>query len=126
MKVAPTVFLMGWSGLLPSFFATVAARLEPQGAGSRFPMLAELATGELPPEHARALRQELETIDREIGALSIGDVEGATSGDVAWLREGRFTTLRGSDVIRTLVEAAADSVEGHEPMRVYSDFLKRI
>jgi len=75
VKVANILWPVGAASFLKSFFSTIAARLEPDGWGTRFPVVMnELYEGELSPESAPKARQELDTIRGQLKAHPPSDV----------------------------------------------------
>ncbi|RKH61047.1 immunity 70 family protein [Corallococcus aberystwythensis] len=66
---------LGTGDFVHAFFSTLSARLEPEGWGTRFPLLLNaLYQGELPKEHAARAVEELRTARAELRAFSPGQV----------------------------------------------------
>lgn len=66
---------IGAPSFLYSFFSTVSANLEPEGWGSRFPVLMhELYAGELPGSRADVALAELDLIHRLLSELPVSKV----------------------------------------------------
>lgn len=71
IKVGAEVTLLGDGSFVSAFFATIAANLEPDGWGSRFPtVMGPLYEGDLPPEDVSKAREELHQIRAELSKLA--------------------------------------------------------
>lgn len=131
IQVGSSFWEVGSGSLLHAFASTVSARLEPQGWGSRFPLLLlRLYDGELPAADAAAARAELVTVRRELGALApdqvVWDIEDRAARppwgddinpDITSLAD-YFVTSDGHDLFDVLDLALAAAQEGAEPVRV--------
>ncbi|MCI0605912.1 immunity 70 family protein [bacterium] len=68
-------FNVGSANFLHSFFSTISYNMEPQGWGSRFPMLIKhLYMGRLPYEKLPQLREELQNVLMELEKLPVSRV----------------------------------------------------
>lgn len=108
---------IGSSDFLLSFFSTISGNLEPDGWGTRFPMLMEkLYRGELRQGDAEAVLEELDTVSRELAELPpsrvIWDYEdrskmppwGDNIADTITDLSNYFVTSGGRDLIPILRE----------------------
>lgn len=69
---------LGDPAAIECLVATLSYRLEPEGFGSRFPvLLTEVLAGRLAPEHAQAAWQELDTAIREARELPAEKIIGS-------------------------------------------------
>lgn len=93
---------------IAAFFAVVAAQLEPDGPGTRFPVSRKLIDGVIPIEDAEASLAEFEQIQQELRPVaSEREVPGIEHATWDWLSpEGRFISVRGADLVDWLVDAA--------------------
>ena len=80
---------IGTSDFFNAFFSTIAGNLEPQGWGTRFPILMKtLYAGELQQSDARAALKELDEVSSELAALP--------AAKVIWDIEDRGRPLLGA------------------------------
>ena len=131
LSVRSTVWPVGTGDFFHAFFSTVSARLEPDGWGTRFPVLMnELYGGELAADHAASALAELDQVRGELRRLP--------PSDVVWDVEDRaeqppwgddlseeitdlgnyFVTEDGKDLIETAAEAIAEAGRAGAPLRV--------
>lgn len=122
---------VGAGSFFNAFFSTVAARLEPDGWGTRFPLVMRgLFDGEVVPEDVAGARGELAAIREELRAFP--------PGEVVWDYEDRsarppwgddispeitdlgnyFVTSEGEDLFDVLDAALADAERRGEPLLV--------
>jgi hypothetical protein len=129
--VRSNLWLVGTGDFFHAFFSTVGARLEPDGWGSRFPVLQnELYQGELAAEHAPAALAELDQVREELRRLPpsdvVWDVEdrskqppwGDDISDEITDLGNYFVTEDGKDLIDTAAEAIAYAGRAGAPLRV--------
>lgn len=75
LVAGPDMWPVGAGSYFNAFFSTIAAHLEPEGWGSRFPHVMRLLyDGQVPVEEIPETRHELETIRRELSAFPPSDV----------------------------------------------------
>jgi 2,3-bisphosphoglycerate-dependent phosphoglycerate mutase len=131
VRVRSNMWLVGTGDFFHAFFSTISARLEPDGWGTRFPVLMnELYNGELAPEHAPAALAELDQVREDLRRLPpsdvVWDVEDRSkqppwgddiSEDITDLGN-YFVTEDGKDLIDVLSEAIAYAGRAGAPMRV--------
>lgn len=73
--VEKKVFNVGSASFLHCFFSTISYNLEPEGWGSRFPMLIKhLYMGQLSNENLSGLRDELHIVRAELEKLPVSRV----------------------------------------------------
>jgi 2,3-bisphosphoglycerate-dependent phosphoglycerate mutase len=66
---------IGTADFFKAFFSTISGNLEPEGQGSRFPVIMKkLYMGELPDHDALTAITELKTIQQELSRLGPDDV----------------------------------------------------
>lgn len=128
----PDMWRVGAGSFFYAFFSTIAALLEPEGWGSRFPhVMRELYGGEVSADKIPETRRELEDVRRELGAFP--------PSEVVWNYEDRaqrppwgddisphitslgnyFTTSEGArDLFEALDEALATAERRNEPLLV--------
>jgi len=129
-EVQPTT-TVGARSFFDSFFSTVAARLEPDGWGTRFPtVMGNLFEGELPGERAVQAREELATIRVELREHPPSDVVwdihdrskqppwGDRIADRITDLGNYFVTSDGLDLFDVLDEAVDFAAESGRPLRV--------
>jgi len=131
LQVADILWPVGAGSFLNAFFSTIAARLEPDGWGTRFPAaMGDLFGGELTAERAAAARDELDTIRAELREHPPSDVVwdfhdrskqppwgDKISGHITDLGN-YFVTSDGRDLFEVLGEAVDFAVESGRPLRV--------
>jgi hypothetical protein len=131
LSVRGNVWLVGTGDFFHAFFSTISARLEPDGWGTRFPVLMhELYAGELAAGHAPAALAELHQVREELGRLPpsdiVWDVEDRgrqppwgddISGEITDLGN-YFVTADGQDLIDTAAEAIGYAGRAGAPLRV--------
>jgi hypothetical protein len=131
LKVANILWPVGAASFLESFFSTIAANLEPDGWGTRFPaVMHDLYKGELSSEHAPKARAELDTIRMQLKAHPPSDVVwdfhdrskqppwGDDIADRITDLGNYFVTSDGRDLFEILGEAVDFAVESGKPLRV--------
>jgi 2,3-bisphosphoglycerate-dependent phosphoglycerate mutase len=108
---------LGRGDFVHAFFSTISARLEPEGWGTRFPVLmTELYQGEMPKAHAAHALEELRTARKELLTFSptevVWDIENRSaqppwgmniSSDITLLAN-YFVTSTGRDMFDTMIE----------------------
>ena len=112
---------IGTSDFFNAFFSTIAGNLEPQGWGTRFPILMKtLYAGELQQSDARAALKELDEVSSELAALPaakvIWDIEdrgktppwGDNIADTITDLSNYFVTSTGRDLISALREVVEE------------------
>jgi hypothetical protein len=131
LRVRSNVWPVGTGDFLHAFFSTISARLEPDGWGTRFPVLMhELYAGELAAAHAPAALAELEEVREELRRHPpsdvVWDVEDRAkqppwgdeiSADITDLGN-YFVTEDGRDLIEVVVEAIAYAGRAGASLRV--------
>lgn len=128
--VGNLVWEVGSSRFLNAFFSTISHRLEPDGAGSRFPLVARLYAGDLPSQAAQQARHELDESRRELSRLGpdqvVWDREDLESRppwgsnispDITHL-SNYFVTSDGRDLFDVLAEALVESEESGLHLRI--------
>ena len=89
LRTGSVVWPVGTPGFLHAFFSTIAARLEPDGWGSRFPaVMKTLYGGEIGGEDASRAVAELDQIRAEL--------REHPPADVVWDYEDRGSVRRGA------------------------------
>jgi hypothetical protein len=92
LRAGSVVWAIGSSEFFNAFFATIAARLEPDGWGTRFPaVMKKLYAGEIGGEDAARALAELDQIRAELSELP--------PSDVVWDYEDRSRTPPWGDDI---------------------------
>jgi 2,3-bisphosphoglycerate-dependent phosphoglycerate mutase len=131
LRVRSNVWPVGTGDFFHAFFSTISARLEPDGWGTRFPVLMnELYSGELANGHAPGALAELERVREDLRRLP--------PSDVVWDVEDRakqppwgddiaaeitdlgnyFVTEDGRDLIDVAAEAIAYAGRSGAPLLV--------
>ncbi len=131
LKVANILWPVGAASFFKAFFSTVAARLEPDGWGTRFPaVMDDLYKGELSPERASKAREELATIREELRAHPPSEVvwdihdrsqQPPWGDDIAERITdlgNYFVTSDGRDLFEVLGEAVDFAAESGSALRV--------
>jgi 2,3-bisphosphoglycerate-dependent phosphoglycerate mutase len=131
LRVRSNVWLVGTGDFFHAFFSTISAQLEPDGWGSRFPVLMnELYNGELAAEHAPAALAELDQVREELREHPpsdvVWDVEdrdkqppwGDDISDEITDLGNYFVTEDGKDLIEVAGEAIAYAGRAGAPLRV--------
>jgi 2,3-bisphosphoglycerate-dependent phosphoglycerate mutase len=131
LSVRGNVWLVGTGDFFHAFFSTIGARLEPDGWGTRFPVLmTELYGGELAADHAARALAELERVREELRRLPPSDVVwdiedrgrqppwGEDISDEITDLGNYFVTADGKDLIDTAAEAIASAGRAGAPLRV--------
>lgn len=112
---------LGSSSFLHSFFSTVAANLEPEGWGTRFPVLMnKLYQGRIPASESRQLMAELDIVESEFSKVSVSkavwDIEDRTKSPpwgneiaphIKFLHQ-YFVTSNGRNIFEVLRECLDD------------------
>jgi 2,3-bisphosphoglycerate-dependent phosphoglycerate mutase len=125
---------VGTSQFLHAFFSTISGNLEPQGWGSRFPILLnKLYQGELSQTDAGAALTELANIEAELAMLPpsrvIWDIEDASmtppwghdiSSEITSL-SNYFVTSTGRDLLAMLKEILGELHADGGVVQVVSD-----
>ena len=131
LRVRSNMWLVGTGDFFHALFSTISARLEPDGWGSRFPVLMnELYQGELASEHAPAALAELDQVRAELREHPpsdvVWDVEDRSkqppwgddiSDDITDLGN-YFVTEDGKDLIDVMAEAIAYAGRSGAALRV--------
>jgi hypothetical protein len=129
LRTGSVVWPVGTSDFFHAFFSTIAARLEPDGWGSRFPaVMKELYGGTIHGEEAARALAELDQIREELRALPPSDVvwdyEDRTkqppwgddiSSDITDLGN-YFVTEDGKDLFDVLGEAVGYAARSQYPL----------
>jgi 2,3-bisphosphoglycerate-dependent phosphoglycerate mutase len=129
VKVRSNMWVVGTSDFLFAFFSTVRVRLEPEGWGSRFPLVMnELYAGEVAAEHAPAALAEIDQIREELRRLApsalVWDAEDLSKPPPPDALEGAddlagcFVTEGGREIFDAMGEALAYSARRGHPARV--------
>jgi 2,3-bisphosphoglycerate-dependent phosphoglycerate mutase len=131
LKVANIVWPVGAASFFKAFFSTVAARLEPDGWGTRFPLVMhDLYEGEISGDDAAQARKELDTIREELRKFPPSDVVwdihdpakqppwGDNIADTITDLGNYFVTSDGRDMFDVLGEAVDFAAESGKPLRV--------
>lgn len=116
---------------LEAFFATVSYRLEPEGRATRFPVLMkQLYAGTVEPHEALTAARELETVGRELKALSPDravwnlqdltplDPTGQPLNAAAGSLDEFFITSEGRPLLSALREAVDDCRRLSQPLKL--------
>jgi 2,3-bisphosphoglycerate-dependent phosphoglycerate mutase len=128
----PDMWPVGAGSYFNAFFSTIAALLEPDGWGTRFPhVMRDLYDGEVPVEDIPEARRELEQIRRELSAFPPSAVVwnyqdrserppwGDDNSPEITSMGNYFTTSDvGRDLFEVLDEALASAERRVEPVRV--------
>jgi hypothetical protein len=131
LRVRGKAWPVGTGDFLHAFFSTISVRLEPDGWGTRFPMLMkELYSGELAGAHAPDALAELEQVREELSRLPpsdvVWDVEDRAkqppwgddiSADITDLGT-YFVTADGRDLFEVAAEAIAYAGRAGAPLRI--------
>jgi 2,3-bisphosphoglycerate-dependent phosphoglycerate mutase len=131
LRVANILWPVGAASFFTSFFSTIAARLEPAGWGTRFPVLMlELYEGEVSGDHAAEARKELDTIREELRAhppsAVVWDIHdrskqppwGDNIADGITDLGNYFVTSDGRDLFEVLAPALDFAAESGTPLMV--------
>jgi len=121
LQIGRVISEIGTSDFFHSFFSTVSGNLEPQGWGTRFPILMQkLYAGELVQPDANAALSELNEVSSELSKLPIDrviwDIEdrskmppwGNDVADTVTNLSNYFVTSTGRDLITTLREVLSE------------------
>ncbi len=131
LEVGNLYWEIGDPDFVHAFFSTISYHLEPDGWGSRFPVvLGELYQGELAPAAAGAARAELWRAQEELAQYPpsevVWDIEDAGSAppwgnnispDITNLAN-YFVTSDGRDLFEVLDEALRALQRANEPLRI--------
>ena len=117
VKLGNIIDEIGTPDFFNAFFSTISGNLEPQGWGSRFPILMRsLYAGAVEQSQAKSALQELDTIHSELATLPIThviwDIEdrskcppwGNNTADTITDLSNYFVTSTGRDLIALLQE----------------------
>lgn len=131
LKVANILWPVGAASFVKAFFSTIAARLEPDGWGTRFQVVMhDLYEGELSAERAPTAREELDTIRKELGDLPPSEVVwdihdrskqppwGDDIADRITDLGNYFVTSDGRDLFDVLLEAVDFAAESGNALHV--------
>ncbi len=131
LRVANILWPVGAAGFVKAFFSTIAARLEPDGWGTRFQVVMhDLYEGELSAERAPAAREELDTIRKELADLPPSEVVwdihdrsrqppwGDDIADRITDLGNYFVTSDGRDLFDVLLEAVDFAAESGNALHV--------
>jgi hypothetical protein len=135
VKVRSNMWLVGSPEFLFALFSTIRVRLEPDGWGSRFPVLMhELYAGEVTPERAPAALAELDQIREELRRLApsalVWDAEDLSKPPPAEVVEGAgdlagcFVRDDGADALAAIAKALAYSARCGHPARVQKTLVR--
>lgn len=129
LRAGSVVWPVGTSDFLHAFFSTIAARLEPEGWGTRFPaVMKTLYSGQIGGEEAARALAELDQIREELRAFPPsevvwdyedrskrppwGDDIAATITDLG----NYFVTEDGRDLFEVLGEAVGYAARSEYPV----------
>ena len=129
LRTGRVVWPVGTPGFLHSFFSTIAARLEPDGWGSRFPaVMKTLYGGEIGGEDASRAVAELDQIRAELREHPPADVVwdyedrakrppwGDEIADTITDLGNYFVTEDGKDLFDVLAEAVGYAARSQYPL----------
>ena len=133
LRTGSIVTEVGSSTFLHAFFSTVSKHLEPEGWGTRYPVLIkELYEGTLPPDRAseallevKDIRQRLKTFKPSEVVWDIedpkarppwGDKISSTITDLS----NYFVTSTGRDFLAALEECIQAAIDNKKPLTIES------
>ncbi len=115
---------------LKAFFSTISGNLEPEGWGTRFPLMRKLYQGKLSSKKSKAALSELKIIKNELKLLApqqvIWDIDDRSkmppwgddiSDDITDL-SNYFVTSGGHDLIEAIKETLEASNKANEPVSI--------
>ncbi|MBN3737993.1 MULTISPECIES: Imm70 family immunity protein [Burkholderia] len=131
VRVGSIVDEVGASSFFNSFFATIWGLLEPNGPGTKYPIVSrEFYEGRIPPEHVEKALEELKEIRNELEKFPptavIWDYDDRSkqppwgkdiSSDITSM-SNYFVSSTGRDLFELLVEAFDDAVKNKSEVTI--------